>query len=281
VREPRSNPEISPEIFSLLMETGTLGNVPLADASAATLTLSDWSVLRACQYSPLPSEELGSLLQLCNYSRASDEQTTTHLPQPRCSVSVDLWDVIRRRRSVRRGQVQEFPLEIISALFANTLKTASSSQDSQGPIYHRPIASAGGKHPIDTYLVSVRVRSLVKGIHYYDPQEHSLRTIVNSAALVDGLVPHLCQALTTEADCQPALVLLFDLVVGRTGIKYGAAAGGLILRDLGCVLQQVHLVITALDRVGCVIGRLPTELVESILRLNVDRHIVLGGFAIW
>jgi SagB-type dehydrogenase family enzyme len=278
----RSN-EISPDLFAMLARAGTV--TPLTERGAtspatSSLTLSDWAVLRACQYAPLPQLETAAILQLSDHGSIGEPQTRA-LPLPLCPPSASLWDIVGRRRSVRHGPTREPSLDTISALFAYSMRTEASGRDQSGPIYYRPTASAGARHPIDIYIVAVRVESLAEGIYYYDPQEHSLRSLTSSSALVTRLVPHVCQALTTDSNSLPAFLLLFDLVVDRTGEKYGVAAGGLVLRDLGCLYQQLYLVMTGLDLVGCAIGRVPSELLERVLRLDPDRHIVLGGFAVW
>jgi SagB-type dehydrogenase family enzyme len=279
----RSLGEISRDVFVLLAEAGALAR-PSSNGDAAgavsPLTLSDWSVLHACQYAPPTAIETAELLQLADQGSSRDV-TVTPLPDPVCPPSISLWDAIGRRRSSRGGPMRDLSLPVLSALLAYAARTAASARDAHGPIYYRPAASAGARHPIDIHLVAVRADSLPPGIYHYDPQRHSLSGLVRSAPLVARLVPIVCRALTERVEPSPALVLLFDLVVDRTGEKYGAAAGGLILRDLGCLLQQLHLVLTGLDLVGCMIGRLPSELLERILRLDLERHIVVGGFAVW
>lgn len=274
---------ISTEVFSLLAASGTIAHRTSMDAPARTassLTLSDWAVLRASQYDPLAPSDTDALLELSEHV-SPDDQRETLLPQPPRPPSVTLWEAVTRRRSIRNGPTRDVPLTTLSALFTYAARTAASGHDQSRPISYRPAASAGARHPIDIYLVSVRVESLSPGIYQYDSLSHSLRGLVTSPPLVTRLAPLLCRALTPDVDSFPALLLLFDVVVDRTGIKYGPASGGLILRDLGCLIQQLHLVITGLDLIGCAIGRLPAELMERVLRLDLKRHVVLGGFAVW
>lgn len=108
------------------------------------------------------------------------------------------------------------------------------------PRRHYP--SGGGLYPVECYLALFRVEGIESGLYHVDVSERSLARLpfpeaaqeVRSAS--EGLIPSL----------NPAAILVFTAVWGRSYPKYGEFAYRLALAEAGHAAQNVLLAAAAL-----------------------------------
>ncbi|NTU60191.1 MAG: SagB/ThcOx family dehydrogenase, partial [Deltaproteobacteria bacterium] len=82
-----------------------------------------------------------------------------------------LLSVLRSRRSVRRYAPTPLSLEEVALLLWATQGITERHGDYATL---RPVPSAGGRHPFETYLYAQRVAGVTPGLYRYLPVEHAL-----------------------------------------------------------------------------------------------------------
>jgi len=203
------------------------------------------------------------------------------LPDPVVPDGVDLWHVLRERRSRRGGPSRTVSIGNVSALLAYSHRVQRATEDNFGEISFRPVASGGARHPIDVCVVALRVEGLTAGVYQYDPLAHALHSTsipLENATLLSRIA---LSALVHRPETLPAFTLLFAIVPGRTGCKYSNSALLTIAKDVGCLIQQLYLVVDGLKLFGTAIDGADTATVEAALGIAGTAHTFLGGFLVW
>ena len=154
------------------------------------------------------------------------------------------------------------------------------ARDDFGQVSYRPVASAGARHPIDMIVASVRVTDVAEGVYRYDPFRHELVPVEGGCHNAVALSTTAATALGEPCSVVPALTLFFVAVPVRTACRYHDMALMLIMKDIGCITQQIYLLVQALGLAGCAVGSAdPT--IEDGLGLQASRELLVGGFVIW
>jgi len=191
---------------------------------------------------------------------------------------VDLWDVVARRRSRRGAGERQISLQALSALLAFSLRVQSSFEG--GRTTFRPVASGGARHPLDGFVVALRVSELPLGAYRYDPYTHALTASEVSVRDVHNLSDLALTAVCDRPNPRPALTLFFVAVPARTARYYRDIALSLIMRDLGCVTQQLYLLTEGLGLAGCAVGTVDPACLENTLHLS-EEEVFVGAFSVW
>ena len=102
------------------------------------------------------------------------------LPLP----SVDLWQVMQRRKTLRHYQSTALSLNELTLLlwFSQGVKYVSDR-----PVTMRTVPSGGARHPLDTYLIISRVEGLQPGLYRYQAVPHKLALIKAGDKLGDEI----------------------------------------------------------------------------------------------
>ena len=140
-----------------------------------------------------------------------------------------------------------------------TAKTRATRTDGDGFVWqHRPVASAGGRHPIDILIVRDPKHPTVT---LYDPGAHALCDL--EVASVDAL-----QAVVEDVNevtmNSRGTILLFVASFDRTLSRYSDGES-LIWRDSGALLTHCYLVAEGLNVGCCGIGVTGEPWVSDIL----------------
>jgi SagB-type dehydrogenase family enzyme len=194
---------------------------------------------------------------------------------------VGLWEALAGRRSARGGLLRVLLLSQVSTLLAYSLRIQEVGTGRFGEISFRPVASGGGRHPIDLYLVALRVEALTQSVYQYDPERHELISLSTPATVAKGLIDYVLEALEERPEPEPALVLLFVAVPERTACKYENLSLVTVMKDIGCLIQQLYLVCQGLGLRGCATGGVEPIPFESVLGLASFSESVVGGFLVW
>jgi SagB-type dehydrogenase family enzyme len=203
------------------------------------------------------------------------------LPQPELPGGVTLWEAIAARRSRRDGPLRQLSMAQLSAMLSCTLKIQVVAEDKFGEISFRPTASGGARHPIDAFVIPIRVDSLPLGFYEYDPVHHGLILVEAPSEAPDVLCRLALSTMVNAPNASPAIILVFAAVPARTACKYEQSALVTVMKDTGCLIQQCYLVAQGLGLVGCAVGGSDHGVVETLLRLNDSGHSFVGGFVLW
>lgn len=247
-------------------------------SSAIRLSPIEWATLKMSQIGgaiPPESEAHGA---------QGDEGAALlqPLPEPEAPPAADLWNTLSVRRSTRTGLARRLTLDMLSSLLTYSCRAQQRGRDAYGDISLRPVASGGARHPIETFLVPLRVSALEPDIYRYCPATHALGGARRHPGEVEALVRTATLALGDAAQSPlPGATLFFAAVPDRTAAKYKDNALKLIFADFGCLVQQLYLVVTGLGLRGCALGGGDPDTIEDGLGLRAGAEVFIGGFAIW
>jgi SagB-type dehydrogenase family enzyme len=278
-----------PELELLLGQLASLGmlsecsmDIEARSTNHDLLTLLERATLRMAQaggcYTPaLPQGQESPP----RFQPMGDAACPLALPEPDVPRLINLWETIQMRRSRRTGPAREIPLTKLSTLLTYSLRIQTAAHDAFGEISFRPTASGGARHPVDAFLAALRVSQVQQGLYQYDPERHELRKLPGSPAAVESLPGLLVPAMGAAPTELPALTIAFACVPARTACKYQDNALLTIAKDVGCLIQQLYLVVQGLDLAGCAINGADAGQVEALLGLQTDKHAFIGGFLVW
>lgn len=216
------------------------------------------------------------------FARAVETVAVQSLPDPVMPPGVLLWDTLLARASYRDGPLRTISGGCLSALLRYTLRTDAIADREFGELSYRPVASGGARHPIDLYVVPLRVSEVSPAVYQYDPIEHRLNRLRDRTAHVAEQLTKFALAGTGAIPSPlPAVSLFLTAFPARTACKYRDNVLSLIFQDAGCVIQQLYIVVQGLGLRGCAIGLTDPDAVEAALALQDGEAYVVGAFAVW
>ncbi len=151
------------------------------------------------------------------------------------------------RRSRREHGAGGLPLADLERFLWHTL----AAQPSDGHL-HRPYPGAGGCYALQAYLLAARVNGLDAGLYAYDAVGHALILVGGDAAAGRALMRDAAGSAQCRAQPHALLVLCSDYE--RLRDAYGDLGYGLVLKEVGAIMQTAQLVSTAMDLACCPLG---------------------------
>ena len=193
------------------------------------------------------------------YKRYS-ESPKIALPPPSFGQVVSIWEVMKKRRSIR--EFKEKPLSL-SDLSQILWASQGITQKVQG-VSLRTTPSAGALYPIETYLVINAVSELEAGVYHYAVETHELEQLKQG----DFRIPITRTALDQEIACFANVVFVWTAIFERSRWKYQQRAYRYVYMDAGHIAQNVALSSVALGLSSCQIGALYDD--EANVLLGID-----------
>jgi SagB-type dehydrogenase family enzyme len=186
------------------------------------------------------------------------------LPKPESCTSVsniDVTSAIKRRKSHRRYLSQQLSLEELSYLLWATQGTRRKFRSSA----LRTVPSAGNRHSLETYIVSLNVGGLKEGIYRYLPLEHSLLLEFYQENLSGRVIEAtLLQSFAGSASA----VFVWTSIPYRMEWRYGLASYKVIALDAGHVCQNLYIACEAIGCGTCAIAAYNQELVDDLIKVD-------------
>jgi len=189
------------------------------------------------------------------------------LPSPEVREGPPLWEVVARRRSVRRFRPDPMTLaELSQLLWASQGVTAWSDR-----FAFRAAPSAGALYPVETYVAVNRVTDALPGLYHYDVRNHALVQLKTG-----NLGPRVAAAALDQPMCaSAAAVFIWTAVVNRSKWKYGQRAYRYLYLDAGHLGHAVALAAEAQGLGSCAIGALYDDEVNALLGVDgVEETVV-------
>jgi SagB-type dehydrogenase family enzyme len=134
----------------------------------------------------------------------------------------------------------EISKEALGYLLWATQGVTGVEQDQSGKITrrHRAAPSAGGRHPLETYLAVQRVEGLPQGLYLYLPNTHELLLVREDPTFS----PRLRAACYNDAATNDAAVIfIWSATPVRTEWKYAYLAHRMIAMEAGHVCENLYL----------------------------------------
>lgn len=203
------------------------GAAGLAEASLARPMETNWQLP-----GPVEAQEAESL-QL-----ASDVKSSKPFNQ-----------LVAERRSTRRMGPCTLPqlARVLTGAYA-VLDEAAATDGYR--ISHRPVPSAGGRHPFRLIVASWRVAGLRSGFWEFDARARTLRKWETETSL-HAVIGRICDA--GDIPTGPAAVIFPLCELARTLKRYPMGAT-LAWRDAGALTLMLHLCATDIGLASCIIG---------------------------
>ncbi len=198
-----------------------------------------------------------------NYKRYSAAPRVA-LPPPSFDRAVSIWEVIKKRRSVRDFKEEFIPVSHLSQMLWACQGITLKMQE----IDLRATPSAGALYPVETFLVAHRISDLDPGIYHYAVETHDLEQLQ-----VGDFRMHIARAaLDQEIAYHANVVFVWTAIVGRSQWKYQQRAYRYIYLDAGHIAQNVALSAVALGLGSCQIAALYDGEVDALLGVDGEKE---------
>jgi SagB-type dehydrogenase family enzyme len=145
-------------------------------------------------------------------------------------------------------------------------------------ISDRPYPSTADLYELELYLSLHNCSGLPRGNYHYDPQEHALTLVNDSAA---GLIELLDAAKTAAGSTlRPPALITLTTRISRLSWIYSGVAYANTLRHLGALQQTLHLMATAMGLGSCAVEGGDGAAAGEVLRLDWPAEVSVGEFLV-
>ena len=190
-----------------------------------------------------------------------------NLPAPDTEGGAPLYQLLKKRRSVRKFAAKPLDVKILSQM----LWAAEGISFDSGQYQFRTAPSAGALYPVETYVLVNRVTGISPGIYHYDVQNHRLTLLRDGEFGKDMARAALGQGVVEKA---PA-VLIWSALVRRGMWKYVQRAYRYFYLDAGHIAQNAALAAVSLDLGSCQIGAFFDDEVNELLQLDGEKETAI------
>ncbi len=189
------------------------------------------------------------------------------LDVPQKKGGVPLWEVIKRRRSLRNFKDIRLKSGVISQLLWVIQRITHESIGFE----FRASPSAGALYPIETYLVIHNAEEIEPGIYHYGVQNHELEQLKKG----DFREAVARAALDQDMVYSASAVFIWTAVFQRSKWKYDQRAYRYVYLDAGHIAQNLALAAVSLELGTCQIGALYDEEANTLLGIDGEEESVV------
>jgi SagB-type dehydrogenase family enzyme len=185
---------------------------------------------------------------------------------PRCPApDGEFLRVLLARRTHREFSTSPVPLTAISHLLYYTWGVTGYLSTPLGRLFHKTSPSGGARHPVEVYLLALRVKGLSPGLYHYNVRSHRLE-LLREGRMHSKAVQY-CGGQEWVKDA--AALFLMTAVFARSMWKYRfARAYRIVLLDAGHLCQTFCLTATWLGLAPFCTAALKDTLIEKDLGLD-------------
>jgi SagB-type dehydrogenase family enzyme len=183
------------------------------------------------------------------------------------------FETLHARRTHRDFATRAVSLQNVSKLLQTTWGVQGYLQtDVFGSLPHKTSPSGGARHPIEVYLVALRVDGLERGLYHYQAKNHRLARLPGKASARRVSAYCADQAYFAGA----AALFIMTAVFARTMWKYGRArAYRVVLLETGHLGQTFCLTATRMGLAPFSTAALKDSLIEEDLGIDGISESVL------
>lgn len=178
-------------------------------------------------------------------------------------VKSDINQCILDRESRRDYSDESISIEELSYLLWMTQGVKDIKGDNYATI--RPVASAGARHPFETYLAINNVEGLEKGMYRYIALEHKLLFLFEEESLPERIT----EVTRGQKFAGRAPVnFIWSCIPYRGEWRYGDRSHKVMLIDAGHVGQALYIACEAIGLGTCAIAAYEQEPMDDLLRID-------------
>jgi SagB-type dehydrogenase family enzyme len=187
------------------------------------------------------------------------------LPSPETQTD-SFFKTLHARRTHREFAKAAVSLESVSSLLQTTWGVQGYVQTNVfGKLPYKTSPSGGARHPIEVYLMALRVKGLDRGLYHYQAKDNLLTKISDKASARAASAYCADQPYFGEA----AALFIMTAVFARTMWKYGRArAYRVVLLETGHLAQTFCLTATRLGLAPFTTAALKDSLIEKDLGID-------------
>ena len=196
------------------------------------------------------------------------------IPLPAPEIETDrFFATLQARRTQRTFARAAVPLDSIATLLQTTWGVQGYLESKQfGRLPFKTSPSGGARHPIEVYLMALKVRGLDRGLYHYHPRDHVLKKLSTAAA------PKTARAYCADQPfvARSAALFIMTGVFARTMWKYHhPRAYRVVLLEAGHFGQTFCLTATRLGLAPFSTAALKDTLIETDLGIDGITESVL------
>lgn len=189
--------------------------------------------------------------------------------------------VIEKRRSIREYAETPLTVEQVGEFLyrcarIRKLMDSIPERGLYSEASNRPYAGGGAIYELDLYLTVNRCGGLERGLYHYCPKDHDLTRISGFNKKLDKLLVQASGASVKKEI--PHILITYTARFQRFMWKYQSLAYALILKDVGCLMQNMYLVATAMELAPCAIGDGDSDLFAEASGLDYYTEGSVGEF---
>ncbi|MGV8145733.1 MAG: SagB/ThcOx family dehydrogenase [Alkaliphilus sp.] len=194
------------------------------------------------------------------------------LPEFDESIIIDdsLLSCLKKRRSHRKFKNNELSLKELSFL----LWATQGVDDIRGNNYAtlRPVASAGARHPFETYLLVNNVEGLEKGMYRYLALSHELIHTINEDKIENDI-----EKITAKQKFVVTAPVLFiwSCIPYRGEWRYSISSHKAMLLDAGHICQNLYLASESIGCGTCAIAAYNQEEADKLVKVSGEEEFVV------
>lgn len=178
-------------------------------------------------------------------------------------VKTNLYECLKGRRSRRKYIDESISLKELSFLLWAT-QGVDKKMDNNYATF-RPVASAGARHPFETYLWVFKVEGLKKGVYRYLALSHQLMLV----KAVDDLEEKANDAtLGQKFVGNSAVTFVWSCIPYRGEWRYDITAHKPMLLDAGHICQNLYIACEATGNGTCAIAAYDQKLCDELNEID-------------
>jgi SagB-type dehydrogenase family enzyme len=182
------------------------------------------------------------------------------------------FQTLHARRTQREFSDAPAQLDTVAKLLRTTWGVQGYIESNFGPLPLKTSASGGARHPVEVYLMALKVTGLDPGLYHYDVRDHALEKIFSKAT------PQKARAYCADQPYVARAAALFIMtgVFARTMWKYHhPRAYRVVLLDAGHLGQTFCLTATRMGLAPFSTAALEDTLIERDLGIDGISESVL------
>lgn len=173
--------------------------------------------------------------------------------------------LIEGRRSIRQYEDKPISLDELNKIIWGTQGVTAI----RGASMLRSVASAGNRHPLNTYIAANRVDGLEKAVYFYDRLNNCLLPIRKDAYEKDLNNACLDQTMVAESSA----FFIWTAVTARTTERYQARGYRYVFIDVGHIGGQLQLICQDMRLGSCNIAAFLDDKMSKFLGLKSEFEV--------
>ena len=182
----------------------------------------------------------------------------------------DIYKCMKQRRSRRKFSAESLTIEELTYLLWATQGVEKILADNSRT--YRPVPSAGGRHPFETYLVINNVDGMKKGVYRFLPLTNQLTFMFYDEAYIEKLDEY---TFGQNFIGKGSVIFMWSCVPYRSEWEYNISAHKAILLDAGHMCQNLYLACESIGLGTCAIASYKQKEMDQFLKIDGEEEFVI------